>query len=257
MSCPDCKDGLKRMESVKGFIRQNSDGYSAVKIDRVLTTHTAINYDTHTAEDGNLFTLKALPKSLIYTAEIDDCDTGMLYEGKVIYVGKYASAGCGKIRIRALKDTDDVTEEMILNDIHKFQDELSAHGKAAILFLSDAILDIPVSREPLKREEYMTIWHNALFGADESSVKVEKVFAEMQLYSGFDTSRQWGEWKDKEPVLMIQKGTSILLDISDENSAVPTLMKILTNGVGKRTKDGFGAVAICHQLHRLGVSDNG
>lgn len=257
LQCPDCQAGLKRMESLKGLIRQENGAYASVRINSVLTTHTAINYDTHIADDGKLFTIKAIPKGLIYTAEIDDCDTDFLCTGKVIYVGKYASAGYGKLRIRFISDVQARTAEQTADDIRKFQNDLHAPNQAALLFCSDAVLEIPADHAVLPDEEYLRIWQKALFGS-ETSVAVEKVFAETQLYSGYNTARKWGEWKDRQPTLLVKKGTSVLLHITEgsEQAAYAALNRIAANGIGQRTKDGFGAVSVCHPLHRLGVYQN-
>ena len=257
LQCPDCQAGLKRMESLKGLIRQEIDAYSSVRIHSVLTTHTAINYDTHIADDGKLFTIKAIPRGLIYTAEIDDCDTGFLCTGKVIHVGKYASAGYGKLRIKSISDAQIFTTDQTADDIRAFQNALQAPNQAALLFRSDAILDIPADHAILPDEEYLRIWQNALFGSKDS-VTVEKVYAETQLYSGYNTARKWGEWKDKQPILLVKKGTSVLLHITEgaEQQAYATLTNIAENGIGQRTKDGFGSVSVCHPLHRLGVYQN-
>ncbi|MBP0974949.1 MAG: hypothetical protein J6P20_02665 [Oscillospiraceae bacterium] len=258
LQCSDCNDGLKRMESVKGLIKEaeTESGYAKVPIETVLTTHTAINYDSHTAEEGRLFTVRAIPKGTVYTAEIDDCDSGMLSVGNIIYVGKYASAGYGKVLIRSVADVQTVTEERISTDIAAFQKNLAVENKAALLFRSDAILAIPVNHSVLSSEEYRAIWQKAMFGAEENAVIVEKVFAETQLYSGYCTGRKWGEWKDSEPVLQVKKGTSVLLEINDMQKAISVLTKLAVNGVGKRTNDGFGEVIVCHPLHRLGVIAN-
>lgn len=259
LQCQSCTDGLKRMESVKGLLRkaETASGYAKVPVDTVLTTHTAINYDTHTAEDGKLYTVRAIQKGTVYTAVIDDCDTGMLSAGRIIYVGKYASVGFGKVLIKSVSDVQSADEKQIEKDIKGFQADLASENRAALLFRSDAILDIPFNHAVLTTEKYQKIWQEVLFGAEETAVTVEKVFAETQLYSGYCTARKWGEWKDAEPVLLVKKGTSVLLQISDFQKAVSLLTSLALNGVGKRTRDGFGEVIVCHPLHRLGVTANG
>jgi len=251
--CVDCESGLKRMESAKGFLRPNGDRYEKIKLRTVLTTHTAINYDTHTSEDGKLFAVKAVPRGTVFSAVIDDCDTGMLQEGKVIYCGKYVSSGYGKMRILSLNDEPQINAEQVTADIHTFQEKLHAAKKASLLFLSDAVLDIEGAQNILPDDEYLDIWQKALFCDTNDALKVEKVFAETQLYSGYCTSREWGNWKDRQPILLAKKGTSVLLDMKDEPRAIEILTRLAVHGVGERTLDGFGRIAVCHPLHRLGV----
>ena len=252
LKCPDCKYGLKRMESVKGLIRYNGTRYESVQLNRILSTHTAIDYNTHTAEEGNLFTVKAIPKGIVYSATIDDRDSGLIEQEKIIFVGKYSSCGFGKMKIQSVNEVIPVTPESISENIRDFQDKLNAPHKASLLFMSDAFLNLPVSRKVLSTEEYLALWQKAVLGENEQSIRVEKVFAETELYSGYNTSREWGCWKDEEPVRAVKKGTSILLDLVDEDRAVAVLTKMAEKGVGRRTPDGFGEVAVCHSVHRLG-----
>ncbi len=218
----------------------------------VLTTHTAINYSTHTAEDSKLFTVKAIPKGTLYTAAIDDCGTDLIQKGKVIYAGKYASCGFGKMMIESVTEAAPVTEDDVRAQIEAFQTQLGAKGKATLLLMSDAFPAFPENFGILPQKEYLQIWQDAVFGKDINSVSIEKVFAETQLYSGYNTSRKWGSWRDSAPALMIRKGTSILLTIHDEKQAVTDLTALMHTGFGERTKDGYGAVAVCHPVHRLG-----
>lgn len=263
LQCSDCESGLKRMESLKGFITKSAvrfDIYDKISIEKTLSTHTAINYDTHTAEDSKLYSVKAIPKGKIFTAEIDDCDTGMLYEGKIIYAGKYSSAGFGKMRIKSIKKAPEITDETVSDNINKFQTSLgsSASGKATILFLSDARLDIPSATDGMSDEEYINIWQKALFGTLDCPIQTEKVFAETQLYSGYDTSRKWNCWRQNDPDFLILKGTSVLVNIVSgrEAEAIQLLTELSNNGIGIKTKDGFGQIAVCHEIHRLGVKSD-
>lgn len=255
LSCSECQSGTKRMEGFKGYLRMEDNVYVETKVNFLLSTHTAIDYHTHTAEDGKLFSIKAVPAGWHFTAEIDDCDSGMLFEGKEIYVGKYSSVGYGKLKIVSITDSIEITEQLISKKVEKFQKNLDAPYKAALLFLSDAIFDIPITKTSQSTKDYLELWHNVIIGDANSPVRVEKVYAETQLYSGYDTSESWGNWKVKEPKLYILKGTSVLLDISNERieEAMSLLTDIAKNGVGCRTSDGFGAVAVCHDLHQLGV----
>ena len=257
LQCPDCTEGFRRMESLKGLIRTAQNGYESVHIKPVLTTHTAVSYDTHSADENRLFTVKAIPKGMVYTAEIDDCGTGLLSEGKIIYAGKFSSTGYGKMRIRTVSDAPAVSAASVADSIRTFQETLHAPHQASLLFLSDVVLDLPQDHALLPNESYLRIWQQAMFG-DETSVTVEKVFADTQLYSGYNTARKWGEWKDRQPSLLIRSGSSVLLRIAEgaEQQAYAVLTDIAEHGIGGKTKDGFGAVAVCHPLHRLGVYQN-
>lgn len=255
LACPECQKGTKRMEGFKGYLKYDNGSYSEVKVPFSLSTHTSIDYHTHTAEDSKLFSIKAVSAGIRFTAEIDDCDSGMLYEGKEVYVGKYSSVGYGKLKIVSLKEKNELSIQSLTESVDKFQKKLDAPNKVTLLFLSDAIFDIPVSSTSQSTKDYLELWQKVIIGDIDSQIKVEKVYAETQLYSGYDTSESWGNWKVKEPKLYILKGTSVFLDISKaaKDDAMTFLTNLAKKGIGYRTQDGFGEIAVCHELHQLGV----
>ncbi len=262
LECSECKSGLKRMENLKGFIKKTEradEGYYAqVTVPFVLTTHTAIDYNSHTSLDGKLYSVRAIEKGVHFTAEIDDLDSGLIKENKIIYAGKYSSAGYGKIKIVNITDSNEITSEGVCEKINSFQSRFNTDDKATILFTSDAILGFKFDADDDKcktKDEYIKLWQEALFGENCSCIKVEKVFAETQLYKGYDTSKKWGEWRKGEPQLLILKGTSILVSIAKDSreQAVKTLTGLEQSGIGEKTKDGFGQISVCHEIHKLGV----
>ena len=255
VKCEKCAAGLGRMESLKGLIKRDESGYRKVSPKSSLSTHTAIDYNTHTAEDGKLYTVKSISKGTVFSAVIDDCETNMVEIGTVIRAGRYSSAGYGKLIVRSLESCEKDVAEEVEENVNTFESRFGISGKATLLFTADAILDLESDSTPKTNEEYRKLWNKALIGEDSSLLSVEKVTAETQLYTGYNTSRPWGEWKDKTPTLMVKKGTSILLnyDVGRRNEALSVLTKMQLEGIGEQTKDGYGAVCVCHPFHILGV----
>lgn len=257
LSCNACTNGLKRMETLKGMIRFDADGkVGDGKVQMNLSSHTAINYYSNTADDGSLFSVKAIQKGQIFSAVIDDCDTGMLKKGDVIYAGKYASCGFGKMRIADIQPVSECTEQEIAQKIQAFNTRFEKENMAAVLFLSDAYPHhVPLTEDIQTNEGYLSYWTHALFGEGALPFAIKNMFTETQLYSGYDTSRKWGDWKQKKPELMIMKGTSVLLEIKD--GCMDEAVKLLTNaqkyGLGRQTENGFGQIEICHAIHCTGV----
>lgn len=258
--CDECKakkaDDIARMENLKGLICQDGEKTVSLKVPKTLSTHTAINYHSHIADDGSLFSIKAIEKGQIYTAIIDDCNSGMLNIGDVIYSGKYSSCGFGKMKIVDLQPVSDCSESDIKERIEKFNIRFNTNNQVSVLLISDMLpLEINISDNVLTNEEYLEYWQKSIFGSDELPFSILKIFTETQLYSGFDTSKSWGNWKQTNPELLLKKGTSLLLEIKENyfDEAIETLTKMQNNGIGKKTQDGFGQVEICHPIHCTGV----
>ncbi len=258
ISCDECKeDGHGRMESIKGMIKLAADGKAEEgKTDMCLSTHTAIDYCTGTADDGSLYSVKAMKKGQVFTAVIDDCETDMLKKGDIIYAGKYSSCGFGKMRITEIGTYPECTEQDIADKIKRFNQRFGRTNMAAVLLLSDAYpYDAEVPDNIRTNEVYLDYWTRALFGEDALPFTVKSMLTETQLYSGYDTSKKWGDWKQKKPELLILKGTSLLLEIKEGcmEEAVKLLTDAQNNGIGRRTENGFGQVEICHPIHCIGV----
>ena len=169
ISCSKCKGKIRRMENLKGFINVSENRYSSVKVKKSVSVHTAINYNSKTTLDGSLFSVNAIKKRQLFTAYIDDKDTGMLREGKVIYVGKYSSSGFGKLLI---KEIDKYEEPDLEKDIYEFNEKfadiaVSGRTYVPLLLLSDAKFDFGDSFKKIKtNKEYMQLWQEKVFGVN-------------------------------------------------------------------------------------------
>lgn len=264
--CGSCNGKIRRMENLKGFVKETEEGFKTVKVEKSISVHTAINYNSKTALDGSLFSVNAIKKGQLFTAYIDDKDTGMLSEGKVIYVGKYSSSGFGKIMIKKITECE---ETNIKDEITEFNEQfgnvllngkpLNESGRTYVplLLLSDAKFDFGDGFKKVKtNKEYMQLWQEKLLGSN-SRLRLEKVFAENSFYKGFDTSAEWGNWEKEKPEILTLKGTSFLVSYEKNDiNALDELNKIKANGVGNDTINGFGEISVCCKLHKLGVNKN-
>ena len=114
----NCKlDGNGRLENLKGFVDSEDNSH---KVETVTTTHTAINYMTNSKLDGSLYSVCAIKSGQKFTGYIDDCSSGMLYDGKIIYVGKYSSNGFGKIKITV---SDEYEKTDLVDKINTFNNK--------------------------------------------------------------------------------------------------------------------------------------
>ncbi len=255
IACDDCTGDIRRMEGLKGFVKIiGNHKLSAEKIETSLSIHTAVNYRLNTAQNGSLFTVKAIRRGQHFTAVIDDCDSGMLYEGAVIYAGKYSSNGFGKMKIVSLSPVDETDEIKIRTRIEKFNNCFGTKNKVSILCMSDACIDTNTGNGVLENSDYIGVWEKVLCDREDIPFSIDTVFSQTQLYSGYDTSKKWGKWKNTKPELLVLKGTSILLTIKEDrfDEAVKLLSEMQKNGIGKKCADGYGQIEICHEIHCWG-----
>lgn len=241
-----------RMENLKGII--NKDTYKTIKVTHSISTHTAINNNSRTAADGNLFSIEAIKKGEIFQCEIDDCDTGMIYEGKVIYLGKYSSSGFGKIRIISIED---VPQRNISEAVRKFNDKIHDKQKsyASILFLSNAKLDMDVcGSAPLTTDEYKKIWQKRLFG-ENAPVMVEQVFAQNIPYHGFSTAEFYKNKScSRSDDIITEAGSSVKVSFEiGSTEAIHFLEELEKNGIGRDTNVGYGKIMVCADIHLVGI----
>lgn len=252
---PDCG---QRMESLKGLLTSDDNGsYQKCRIPMTLSTHTAINHRTHTALDSTLYSVRAVKEGISFFAEIDDCGTDLLRVGNTLYAGKYTSVGFGKLEIRTVTEVPECSAEQIQQAQKKFQSLCAKEDQyAAVLLLSDALPDIPQQNQMISNQEYLRIWQTALFGKEQTCLTLEQIYTETQLYSGYDTAKPWGEWKSSTASLLMLKGTSLLLKITkgQEAAAYALLAELSNTGIGSQTNNGFGKIAVCHELHCKGIA---
>lgn len=270
--CKDCEKELKsknldeqefnkipkRMENLKGLIHWDNENrkYVSTKVEKLISTHTAINYNLHTARDGSLFSVKAIKKGTEFVGYIDDCNTGLIYKGKIIYVGKYSSNGFGKLQIT---DISDVSQEDLKSRIDVFNEKFKGiedKKYISMLLLSDGKLlsvENGANTGILSTDDYNNLWKKAIFG-DSDIFTIEKIFAQNIFYSGFDTSKKYGDWRNS-PEIITLKGTSfkISYDIKNEEQALKVLNQLEQKGIGRDTNNGYGMVSVCHKIHTLGV----
>ena len=259
--CKKCGRGLGRMEDAKGYIDKNKIKIINIDKSKNTTTHTAINYALRTAMHGSLYTIRSLPRGMMFEGYIDDRDTGMIEEGTVVYVGKYSSNGFGKLvinKVEQIKKSKDIAALII-----QFTDKFGVGDRkdpnkyyVPLLFVSDAKLGFETGIPALVTEKYNELWNEKLFG-ENSIFTIENVYAQNKLYGGYNTANKWGQWRIEPQVITI-KGSSILASFDREkiDEAVYILKEMSDNGIGFDTINGYGKINVCDELHMIGVSEN-
>ena len=263
--CASCKEGFHhiegRMADANGYIDMSDN--TLISIKKNTTTHTAVNYAAGTARYNSIYTTRAISKGLYFEGLIDDCDTGLIKEGTVVYVGKYSSSGFGKLVVEKISEPD--KRHDICKSIQEFTSRCRADKPyrknpdkmyAPILFTSDAKLGFESGIAVSCTSEYRNLWTEKIFG-DGSIFEIENVYAQNKISGGYDTSAQWGKWR-KDPQIITVKGTSVLVSFDKNNlkKAVEIFEDMLLNGIGSDTKNGYGRVDICNKIHLIGAGDN-
>lgn len=276
--CEKCKHNKEegRMESVNGLRLGNK----VLKLDTVQFTKTAIDKYTKTAKDGSLFTIEAIKEKdenknyIKFTGTIDGYLGEFLKKGDIIRVGKKIASGYGKFEIVDINDNDKF--ESLVKRIDKFNNRIRSFSNEdkikkiknydekktyiPILFKSNARLGI--ENENLDKvktnEDFKVKWKELILkGEFGGNFEIEKVWSENDIYKGYDTSMPWGKW-ERKPIIQTLFGTTILVStkiLSDK--CIEYLEKLESDGIGKDTKDGYGQVEICNELHMEGEIYNG
>ena len=248
--CSVCPAGEGRMESLKGFVNMTTAGeWKMMKVQKQLSTHTSILAESQTAQEHTLFSINAICPGQSFCMTIDDCGTGLAEQFDTIYIGKYSSNGYGKIRFT--ERAEEQTEDSLSERIAVFQAKAKDDSLLSVLFLSDMRLTVPSGKRLI-----LSDWEKLVFGNEELPFSLEKIYTETTLYSGYNTARKWGEWRDAVPDLLLKMGTSLLLKIKDgqRDAALTLLEQLEETGIGERCSDGYGQIAVCHPLHAIGRS---
>jgi len=269
--CPDCiKAGSSdtRVESVSGYIKNRMD----YKVKKTLFTRTAIDKYTGTAMDGLLYSIEAVTgtddkSNIIYEGQIDGISNEDVSCIEELRVGKYTSVGFGRCSIHSISENGQSqveSREGIIEKMKSFSERYKNNNKLedswnyiAIKFVADAKLDFRdqdgnkarfdryISNDILKN-----IWLNSL-NADriiEQSYKIDKVYAEIFNFRGYDTSKP--DDIREQPVHMIQKGSVIVFrtqkffsDILDDFATL--------DGFGLDIENGFGRFKLHYGMEVL------
>lgn len=256
--CEECEKTGGRMEDAKSYINYRHKKIASVSKNTM--THTAINYATRTALDGSLFSTRSLARGQLFEGYIDDRGSSLIDIGTTVYVGKNSSSGFGKLVVKSVEgfDMSNVTDTEIKDFTARYSSFKPENKKpdtmyVPILLLSDAKLGFKSDNTVKSTEEYKKLWREKLFGVG-SIFDVETVYAQNRLYAGYDTSREWGEWKRNAEIHTL-KGTSVLVSFPADKltEAVNILSEMKKNGIGAETINGYGQIDVCNKIHLMGV----
>lgn len=261
--CKKCNNNDGRVEFITGYIRDGKE-YAVTKS---LYTRTAIDKYTGTAKDGMLYSLQAITategQDNIFEGNIWGLNKEDILPIRHLRIGKYISVGFGKCKIiiediEGTKDTKDTKDAEGVEDTKNLIRSMSEFNKKykvcnhieddifyfAIKLTSNTKLDYNIKNyndrgERIITDKYKDIWLNSLCIPELiEDFKIEKVYAEVFNFRGYDTSRTEQEQR-KQPTHMVQKGSVIIFKTSkDFQNILDTFTSL--DGFGFDTINGFG-----------------
>lgn len=272
--CPHCGH---RVEACHG---EHLDG-RPIEVPTMLLTHVGINSARSTAEEGLLFSVQAIsplrqerrdgqdswqPTRLMAPVTVPDALPGEPARGAESWglpvaelgVGARTSSGMGRCIARVTPAPARTAAEPVdaLAGRVRRLTELVGAGRewhyAALLLRSDAELDMAPRAEPphgTDTRAFLVHLERAL-GLGAGGWELRYAFADHAFRGGWDTSRPAGQ-RYQEPALYLLRGSVLVLRRQGPltAAAVAALAAMAASGIGRRTADGLGQVAVCHRFH--------
>jgi len=266
--CPDClKAGNvdTRVESVSGYIKGRKD-YSVKK---ALFTRTAIDKYTGTAKDGMLYSIEAVTgtdeeNNIVFEGRIEGITKEDVSNIEELRVGKYTSVGFGRCSIclgdedggdkisseeTTVEEKENITQKMqLFSEKYKKNNKIANNNNYfAVKLVADAKLDFkgPDGEKPdfgryMDNNSLKEIWLHSLNVREISSgksYKIDKVYAEIFSFRGYDTSKV--DDVREEPVHMVQKGSVIVFKTEKTFNEIFDDFALI-RGFGLDVDNGFG-----------------
>jgi CRISPR-associated protein Csx10 len=260
-----------RVEPYGGFYSQVNGKYQSHSVTKRLLTRVGINRRRSTSEEDILYSLEVLnevpggdKQRAIYRSSIlveDDLLADLLVQFikfHKFYFGGAISRGLGKVSIQAIPIP---INPVVASQIEKFNQKLRQRWQVWNVFgnpqedllnnrsyftlnlLADAILT-----ENWQRTTVISPKMLCEFAAiDDPSLTLHVAYSSYDYRSGWNSA--WGLMKDME--LIVNKGSVYLFSTSQLNPWISALENLCMQGVGERTKEGFGQVQVCHPFHQI------
>lgn len=236
--------------------------YVVADIQRRQVTQTAIDPHRETAREANLFTLEVLEEDMQFaghfalgegTDEADFCRT-VSPKDSTLRIGYGRTRGLGLVQVLDCRvDTRDYWPDDLATRLRRFNEtaqaqqcNVSEHTLFALTLLSDAIVLDPFFR------------HQARLDGPALGREIHPNLADATLLLSMTDTRLVSGWSSPHhlPLPEDRAMTAGSVFVFETNITPGELVEIFaeTNlerrGLGERTSEGFGQVAVCHPFHR-------
>lgn len=270
--CPTCGH---RTESYPRVVEYRGKGrYVEPRLSTHRQTRVAINRARQTAEDGLLYSVRAIDEGSRFVGlmEIDDERAALAQRWlpKIDRLGGRTSRGFGRVSVTTVftpKDTSLADRLNVFNEQYrKFQTELfeiavdppplETRSLFTVNLRSDAVLRDELGLPTLRFDEKMLdeAFSEAATSDDSrasSGISLIAQFALSQHISGWQTAWQL----PKEVILGAQMGglyvfaTDVTTDDGGTTKLIRRLESLQASGIGEMREDGYGQIVVCDPFH--------
>ena len=247
--CPLCGE---RLEKVAPY-----DDFDYRKL-TVTSTHSEMDKSRGTAEDGRLFTVRAIAKDApvfhgIVSGEIDFGELSRLSLSP-LRVGAMLTSGSGECEMTVEKISESLMDEKeqrddLIDRIKRFNALVGGKGYLVpITLMSEAIADLAEPGNGDYKNAYEKLVNQV---ESETPFKIVLVLTKPRMWRGFDTNQKsQKKGCEKKARYILPAGSVFVVRIeTPDEAAVAKLMRLEREGIGKETEDGYGAVRIAHERH--------
>lgn len=274
--CPACGN---RTQNYSGIVEYRGGGeYSAPELYTHRQTRAAINRARLTAEDGQLYSVRAIDEGSQFMGflEVDETrlEVARRWLKRIARIGGRTSRGFGRVKV-TVRDAEPTMLPSLDDRIRDFNQRYRefeanlidiAHQppepETRILFTvnlrADALLRTQTGLPTVKFDEILLrdtcqAFLNDADGQKLGSMRIEAIahYTQAQHVSGWQTA-----WKlPKEVLLASQMGGLYLFavdvgEVDDARSALLSVLRTLEQfGIGEMREDGYGQVIICDPFH--------
>lgn len=257
--CSKCGAKLK---SVGGYLTLKKK-IAVQKVHKREEIHIQIERDTGRVNEGDLFTYIMIDGGQWFAGEIS-CDaaswphftrlTGLTPDSKnEMLLGKAIRRGYGLVEIYLQEVVEDTLHIWIPE---KVEDRILPKEAEAIKSKDDNV-DIELSLLLLADSIVVDAWNRFQQRFDNESLAnwfgVEKVQITDQIVKSrridsFNTYRQIPGWRDEAIVAGSLVRFTFTIPMNEQDKLLQTIQRLEKNGIGLRTAEGFGQIAINHPL---------
>jgi CRISPR-associated protein Csx10 len=270
-ACPICKEAMDHFTGY--YRRQDSEPHNMIraKINKRLRTHTGIDRETGTVEEGILYNREVFEEEMLFWGSIQFPDDDQLIASFRTFINKVGHAGLVRIGTGRTRGMGQVTLDVARLDkkdhFASFKDrlqqlnerlrgqakcfELSALPDSTFFFALTLHSPLILCDELLRYRG--TIDEKALqdlLGSDHQIPGLKRIYQAASVSRVTGWQEMWGLPRTNE--YAIDTGSVFLFTCPQppDEPILERLRELEEQGIGKRRVEGFGRICISDQFHQ-------
>lgn len=222
------------------FVSFNEGTYSRTSISKQFNFHHKRNPKTGSSEEGIIFNYESLDAGQEFAGYISGNAKDLndfkncFGEKQILYFGRSRNSQYGKVEFSLYSEP--IFEETLFKD--------SLDDKLTITFVTDTILLNDCGFPSVTQSTFESYIQSSI----DKGIKIKKSFLKLDETRGYNA-----KWKLRRPSeSCFQAGSCFLLDISecgDKQVVIQKIQKLIENGIGERTHEGFGEALLNLQIY--------